>query len=236
MLEEEKTKKILDDILRKYNIARENCKQYFERMYKILEFSLGLMVAVIGIDSGVLVGNRSEVLEENLIFLYILPICLFVLGMLYTYNAYSLAVYGNEAETLNKKYYEGCEFGEKAQITFVNRYIKTDSSCAFAAYGVCLIFYFAMPLFSILIAWNRSYVMDQALYADSFCGRLEHVVDMGKKLLYTAPLLMFLIYVFLMCWLIRALAKEFKKRRQREKMKNLEGTQEENGKEEVMVG
>lgn len=44
-------KNILEDVRSEYDVARDNCKLYFERMYKILEFSMAVIIAIVGIDA-----------------------------------------------------------------------------------------------------------------------------------------------------------------------------------------
>ena len=215
MLEEKK--EFVESIRNDYNIARENCKLYFERMYKILEFSLGVMVAVIGIDSGWLGGNKLEIFEGDVVFLYVLPTCLFVLGLLYTYNAYSLAVYGNEADALRRELYEyHGEYGQNSNASTC-RYIKTNSACAIIAYGTCSAFYILAPKFSILFAWHRYFEKTNLRCDNTIFGRLKHVLDMVEDIYYMLPCVLFVVYCIALCVLIVALGKEFGKRMRTDK-------------------
>ena len=150
-------KNILEDVRSEYDVARDNCKLYFERMYKILEFSMAVIIAIVGIDAVSPGSSYAYNTFEYIVFLHILPGCLYVLGLLYAYNAYSLTVYGNEAHTLKKRLYEKNDYGTAELNSIMINYIKTKPFKALISYGGCLVFYIVVPRLSIMFAcWRFS--------------------------------------------------------------------------------
>ena len=202
------------DIRCEYDVARENCKLYFERMYKILEFSLGVMIAVIGIDVGVLGGSQSTDSFGHIIFLYILPVCLFILGLLYTYNAYSLAVYGNEAQALRKELYS--KTSGKSEIDGIMReYIKTNPRYTKKCYGVCLVFYIVAPLVSVIYGCKRILENSQFDTTGTVCESCKKLSVWVENA--GVPMALWSVYLALMIILIVAIWEIFRGRKNKDK-------------------
>lgn len=207
-----------EDIRREYDVARENCKLYFERMYKILKFSLGVMVAVIGIDFGVLGGGQSSAFSSYIIFLYIFPVCLYILGLLYTYNAYSLSVYGNETCALRKRLYDKKDYGSNELNGIMREYVKTKRCLAVISYGACVLFYIFGPLISILFAYWRYSESSPPKSATTHCDCLGSIFDFICTPCFTIGIWVF--YLLAMGFLIIAIRTNLRKRNGKAKKKN----------------
>ena len=198
-----------EDVRKEYDVARENCRLYFERMYKILEFSIGIIVAAIGIDAGLLGGIKVTNSAGSFIFLYVLPICLCILGLLYAYNAYSLSVDGNEAAALRKRLYENKEYGTNALNSVMRNYIKTGAGHTIIGYGSCLLFYMFVPFFCIQFGRYRDLIVTQIEGGANFCC-MEVIIAWLKE----APLAMVMWIVYFVCMviLIVGIIKNFARR------------------------
>ena len=197
------------NIRSEYNVARENCQLYFERMYKILEFTLGVMIAVIGIDVGVLGGSQATDSFGHIISLYVLPVCFYILGLLYVYNAYSLAIYGSEAQVLRRELY--CKtFGTKKLDDTMREYIKTEPLYTKICYGACLLFYLSGPLISIIYGCKRILDGFQFDATGAVCECCAKVLLCVRNAAF--PVFLWLAYLALMIILIVNISNIFKGR------------------------
>lgn len=134
------------DYFREFTFEHGRCQSYFDLMYKTLQFTFAAIITVFGIAFGFL-SDKAE--YAALMFFYILPVCLYVFGVMYAYNAYALAVCGKRAEILHKKVY--CDVEETDEATLIlKKYVNSSRFITLISYGVPLGFYFVIPLASIL--------------------------------------------------------------------------------------
>ena len=151
-----------DDIRNEFELAASDCQRYFERMYKIIDFSAVAIIALLGIGCNIF---AEDIVAACLVFGYFLPGCVGVFGMLYAYNAYALAACGKKAELLHGLLYEG-ETGKTEKINAaMNRYIVTDDVAKIIAYGVVLAFYMLIPAVSVAFTlWHLDHFVHWGWY------------------------------------------------------------------------
>lgn len=90
-----------DDLIREFQLEQDRSNCYFNLMYKTLQFTF-LAVASFIVCAFSL---YKEQVIINLIFSLIIPICCYVFGIMYAYNAYALTVSGKRAEILHSNIY-----------------------------------------------------------------------------------------------------------------------------------
>lgn len=156
-----------EDLIREFNIAKESCDSYFDYLYKVLQFSIAAIIAII-VAAAQLFGNDASGIENiddirAIILSYILPICTYIFGVMYAYNAYALTVCGKHAEQLHNKIYEFKSVGENKAISNcpdIKKYIVTNRSVTIFPYGLQLAFYMGFPVasnvFSIILCKDTS--------------------------------------------------------------------------------
>lgn len=140
-----------------FEMADKNCQRYFDRMYRTLEFSFAAIVAIVGI--GFTLFEKSMVdIPGFFLFAYVLPVCLYVFGMTYIYNAYALAVYGKTAEVLHHRLYlQKDNLLRNSSNTYdqiMKKYVMTHPRYTKIAYGVCVAFFVILPGASIGFGWG----------------------------------------------------------------------------------
>ena len=91
-----------NDLIREFEFEHARCQHYFELMYKVIQFTFAAIIAVVVV---VFQGNSNEQYGALLLML-VLPVCIYVFGALYAFNAYALAVGGDRAEAIHEKIYE----------------------------------------------------------------------------------------------------------------------------------
>jgi len=85
-----------------------------------------------------------------LIFCYVLPVCLYVFGIMYAYNAYAMTLSGERAEKMHKKIYEKTNWEDfKSDIS---KYVISNRWITMFAYGTFLGFYIVIPPASIILS------------------------------------------------------------------------------------
>lgn len=156
-----------EDVIREFNIAKERCDSYFDYLYKVLQFSIAAIIAII-VAAAQLFGHDASGIKNiddirAIILSYILPICTYIFGVMYAYNAYALTVCGKHAEMLHNKIYEFKSEGEIKDISNypnIKKYIVTNRSVTIFPYGLQLAFYMGFPLasnaFSAVLCENIS--------------------------------------------------------------------------------
>ena len=63
-----------EDILRELELADRNCQRYFDRMYKILEFTFAAIIAIVSVGFGFYTKDKVDDFVSYL-FLYVIPVC-----------------------------------------------------------------------------------------------------------------------------------------------------------------
>lgn len=127
-------------MLEEYKLIKDECKHYFEYAYKNLSiiFAFFSAAVVFGFDTGI------DYFPRLLIFLYIVPICGYVFGLLYFYCFSALAKLGYSEALLEAK------LKEKGLSEYTKR-SKQYKLGYFLAYGTSFAFFLLVPVVSILI-------------------------------------------------------------------------------------
>lgn len=136
-----------DDLIRDLELENNRTKTYFDLMYKILQFTFVAIIALLAI----IFNSNINIFNLRILLQYILPICMYVFGMMYIYNAYALAISGERAEILQFLIYEDIDDKNKFK-SIVSKYICTNRKITLISYGVPLGFYILMPFASCLFA------------------------------------------------------------------------------------
>lgn len=140
-----------DDIIREFEFEHNRCQSYFDLMYKTLQF---VFVAIVALVVGVFSSDDNPELQ-NLIMCLILPICMYVFGIMYAYNAYALAACGERAEILHSNIYKcthNFELEKNKRLSeILPLYIICDRKITLIAYGIPLGFYLTVPVASYLV-------------------------------------------------------------------------------------
>lgn len=146
------------DLIREFEFEHNRCQSYFELMYKTLQFSFAAIVALLVFA----LGKENYQGNSIMIFQLILPICIYVFGIMYAYNAYALAVCGERAEILHSHIYASGQnilTGEMGRILKI--YVATDRKVTLLSYGVSLGFYLVIPIASCILGlYKNNYVID----------------------------------------------------------------------------
>lgn len=182
-----------DDLIREFEFENNRCMFYLDFMYKILQFTFTADIALLTIAFSEKILSGSDVAS---IFLeLILPICTFVFGIMYAFNAYVLAVCGERAEMLHLKIYSCFTAGgemsgdEKSLYDNLCRYVIADRKVSLISYGVPLGFYLVIPWASCYLGWR-------------------HFTPYDDLLLKISPVLCLIVYYILMAAIIIAIAKK----------------------------
>ena len=142
-----------NDLIREFELEHERCQSYFSLMYKTLEFSF---VAIVALAVCAFSVNDNEELQ-NIVLCLVLPISLYVFGIMYAYNAYALAVYGKRAHIIHCQIYDPLLGNRDTTnlhselIDILPIYVATNRKTTLIAYGVPLGFFLTMPLASVFV-------------------------------------------------------------------------------------
>ena len=135
---------------REFDFEHARCQGYIDCLYKTLEFTFAALIATVGVGFGV-----SNAKDQNTfgiaIFAYVLPICVYVFGVMYAYNSYALAICGKRAEELHGRMYT-IATQDRDFHNLVYKYVLANRFLTMLAYGVPLGFYLTIPFVSILYA------------------------------------------------------------------------------------
>ena len=146
-----------NDLIREFELEHERCQSYFSLMYKTLEFSF---VAIVALAACAFSVNDNEELQ-NIVLCLVLPISLYVFGIMYAYNAYALAVCGKRAHIIHCQIYDPLLGNRDTTnlnselIDILPIYVATNRKTTLFAYGVPLGFFLTMPLASVFV--GKSY-------------------------------------------------------------------------------
>lgn len=139
-----------DEYFREFEFENKRADGYFDLMYKIFQFTFALVVALLAI----VFSDKTLPIYSNLILRYVLPICLYVFGIMYTYNAYALAICGERAEKLHQKIYEDADikqFRDRNFYSVLSKYVATNRIITLLSYGLALGFYLTIPIASVYV-------------------------------------------------------------------------------------
>ena len=140
-----------EDLIREFEFEHNRCQSYFDLMYKTLEFSFAAIVAIVVLGFGMCdVQKDIPTKYTALIFCYVLPVCLYVFGIMYAYNAYDMTLSGERAEKMHKKIYENSNWEDfKSDIS---KYVISNRWITMFAYGTFLGFFIVIPPASIILS------------------------------------------------------------------------------------
>ena len=140
-----------NDLIREFEFEHNRCQSYFDLMYRILEFSFAAIAAIVVLGFG-MCDAQQKIPQQyiSLIFSYVLPVCLYVFGVMYTYNVYAMIICGARAAIIHKEIYSTTELNSLK--TTMSEYIISNKLVSALSYGVALCFYLAVPLASIIIS------------------------------------------------------------------------------------
>ena len=96
----------INELKHEFDLEVNRCQSYFELMYKTFNFSFAAIVALVGFVCSLYgIDTQPEYKDflVGVILYFAIPACLYVFGIMYTYNAYSLAVCGKRAERLHNE-------------------------------------------------------------------------------------------------------------------------------------
>lgn len=139
------------DMIREFEFEHNRCQSYFDLMYKILEFSFVAIVGIIVLGFGMCdIQQKIPTKYIALIFCYVLPVCLYVFGIMYAYNAYAMTLSGERAEEIHRKIYENLNWEDVK--SDISKYVITNRWITMLAYGTFLGFYIFVPLASVILS------------------------------------------------------------------------------------
>lgn len=140
-----------NDLIREFEFEHNRCQSYFDLMYKTLEFSFAAIVAIVVLGFGMCDVQKEIPTEYTaLIFCYVLPVCLYVFGIMYAYNAYAMTLSGERAEKIHKRIYE--KLNIKDFKSDISKYVISNRWITMFAYGTFLGFYIVIPPASIALS------------------------------------------------------------------------------------
>ena len=135
---------------------------YFDRMYRIFQFTFALLVSLLVFALGLNLPDEYR----NVTLQYILPISLYVFGIMYAYNAYALAMCGKRAEILHQAIYKdtNLDIFDDDLKTQLSNYVITDRKVTMISYGLALGFYYTIPILSVFVGMHFTYMYEHILY------------------------------------------------------------------------
>ena len=89
-------------LLKEFEFEDSRCKYYYDLMYKVIQFTFVAVVAL----AVCAFAKDTEQSDKCMILSLILPICIYIFGIMYAYNAYALSICGKRAELLHRKMIE----------------------------------------------------------------------------------------------------------------------------------
>lgn len=176
----------MDEIAkREFDFEHARCQGYIDCLYKTLEFTFAALIATVGIGFGFSDPSNQETFGVA-VFAYVLPICIYVFGVMYAYNSYALAICGKRAELLHSRMYRFSE--QDVQFTnLVNKYVLADRFLTMLAYGVPLGFYLTIPTVSIVYSIMK-YSADGGVF-------MSIVVPLCALVLYLLIMFVLIIHI-----------------------------------------
>lgn len=180
-----------EELKREFDTYIASETKYFDLMYQTLQFSFAAIIAVAGFAFAFFTEDKSAMNYCSLLFSYVLPGCLYVFGILYAYNAYSLALCGKKAEILHRKLYANRKSKDPEFDSVMKKYVISNRKITLLAYGVPLGYFLGVPIASISFS----------------CV----IYDMQESLIFyhIVPVFILWVYLVFMIVLIIAIAKDF---------------------------
>lgn len=139
-------------LLEQYKILMSTSDTYFDYSYRVISMTLVFFAAIIAfiftIDHG---QNSRNVFIQFVLFKYALPIMLYILGLLYSYNTCVMARIGLFAVMLENRLFQDVSPSVyQGWVTFSKA--KENISSTVVSYGPMYAFYMIAPIVSIKIS------------------------------------------------------------------------------------
>ena len=182
-----------EDLIREFQFEHERCNNYFDLMYRALNFTFIAIISLVVFSFKNFNNNANNTYQLILLELGI-PACIYVFGILYAYNAYALAVCGERAEIIHEAIYKSSNTELKLtedEKNIVVKYVVTNRLVTMLAYGVPLGFFLVSPLTCCIIGWISEYF-----------SKTSNVI------LIVLSAMCITIYFFLMAFIIYAISKK----------------------------
>lgn len=145
------------DLIRELKSENIRCSQYRTHMYQVLQFTFLAIIAL------AVCGFSKDVTDDGfkVIFRLVLPICFYIFGIMYAFNAYVLANCGKREELLHSALFSNQEKVHSAEMILLDkdtssliiRNVIADRWVSMISYGVPLGFYLMLPLASVRIGF-----------------------------------------------------------------------------------
>lgn len=192
-----------NDLIREFEMEHARSNHYFGLMYKTLQFAVATISALV-----VVAFTKSEPQDSTNMFSIcltcIIPVCTYIFGILFAFNAYALAVCGKRAEELHKKIVSWDKLKASDELSTystkeedphffatLEKYVISNRVVTLISYGVPLMFFFIVPFFSIIIGLQ--------LFED----------QMSEPFFRILAIVGFSIYVLLMIFIIICIGRNF---------------------------
>ncbi len=145
------------DLIRELENESSRCSQYTAHMYQVLQFTFVAIIAL------AVCGFSDNVTDDGfkVIFRLVLPICFYIFGTLYAFNACALAKCGKREEIIHFALFKRMEITNGAEMisldkdesSLIARNVVVDRWVSMIAYGVTLGFYLILPAASVAIGY-----------------------------------------------------------------------------------
>lgn len=144
-----------EDLIRELKNENSRCSQYTTRMYQVLQFTFLAIItlAVCGFSVDVTPNGYA------IIFRLVLPICFYIFGIMYAFNAYALVNCGKREELLHSALFNNQQkihntetiLLDKDTSLLIIRNVVVERWISMISYGATLGFYLILPLASMKI-------------------------------------------------------------------------------------
>lgn len=146
------------DLLGELKQENIRCEKYTSYMYQVLQFTVLAVIALAVCDFS------RDVTDEGfkIIFLLVLPICFYVFGIMYVFNAYALAQCGVRESMIHTALFDRRDQSNEKDLVDIDendfnllkKYVVADRWVSIISYGVPLGFYFVLPALSICVGYQ----------------------------------------------------------------------------------
>ncbi len=144
------------DLVRELQAENSRCAMYMGFMYQVLQFTFLAIIALAVCAFTVDVTNDGF----KVIFRLVLPICFYIFGVMYAFNAYALANCGIREEKIHSILFNAIDDEIDDAIAVDNdtyliiaKNVATDRWVTLISYGVPLGFYLVLPPASVYIGY-----------------------------------------------------------------------------------
>lgn len=147
------------DLIRELEAENKRCAMYMGFMYQVLQFTFVAIIAL----AVCAFGTEIEPSGTIIVFKLVLPICFYIFGVMYAFNAYALSKCGVREELIHSTIFgsnnNACQDAEESIFVSKDTYfliaknVATNRVVTLISYGVPLGFYLALPCASIYLGF-----------------------------------------------------------------------------------